>query len=49
MPFLERIGIEPYIVHYVGEPTGVERPAPQITHDLGFYLPDNFTPLMGQI
>lgn len=26
MPFLERFGVELNVVHYVGEPTRVERP-----------------------
>ncbi len=49
VPFLERVGIEAYIVHYIGEPTGVKRPSPQVAHDLHFYMSDNHTPLNGQI
>ena len=37
VPYLERFCVEPYIVHYVGEPTGVERPTTQVAHHLGFY------------
>lgn len=41
IPFLERYGIEPYIVHNFHEPPRDERPAPEVVHDLSFFLTDN--------
>ena len=49
MPFLERFGVQPNVVDNIREPTRVERPRPQVAHDLRFYLLDNLIPLLGQI
>lgn len=39
---------QPDIVHNIRETPRVERPAPQVAHNLDFYLSDNNTPLFGQ-
>ena len=49
MPFLERFGVLPNEVDNIREPTRVERPRPQVAHELRFYLLDNLIPLLGQI
>ena len=49
MPLHKVALVEPDIVHYVGESSGTERPAFEVAHDLGLRLPDNLTPLLGQI
>lgn len=49
MPFAEKFGVLPDIIHNIREPPRVERPRPQVAHDLRFYLPDNLTPLFSQI
>ena len=49
MPFAEWFGVQPYIVYYVGESSGTERPAFEVAHDLGLCLPDNITTFRCQI
>ena len=49
MPFLEIGGVQPDIIHNIRESSRVERPRPQVAHELRFYLLDNLTPLPGQI
>lgn len=49
MPFLEIGGVQPDIIHNIRESSRVERTRPQVAHELRFYLPDNLTPLFGEI
>lgn len=49
MPFAEKFGVQPDIVNNIRKPPRIERPRPQVAHDLRFYLSDNLAPLFSQI
>ncbi len=49
MPFAERFGVQPNVVHNIREPPRVERPAFQVVHDLGFYLLHYDFSFLGQV
>ena len=49
VPFLEIAVIKSNVVHYVSEPTRVERPCFEVAYDLGFYLSDYDTSFFSQI